>query len=273
MHDCFEPCFDWVEYCFEVVVVLKALDVLIKILWAGSSNAEGVDFGLFEAEEIVEANRVEGGAGFDQLGRRLEELASLVSGTDDKDAHVLLCGCFDRWPVRLVDEIPMQIHVVEFAGVDGVDDCLTGAVGGEADMSDASILLPATHDFKAAAFTDYTFEVSAVIDAVETKEVEVVRFEFLQRLFKCVLEVLRVFLGVDFGLQDILVARVLTQCKSEPALRIHVPAGSLDMIDAQFKAAVQGGTNGIVLVAGEIIGCEVRVPTSRQAHPSKAENG
>lgn len=39
--------------------MLKALDVLIKILWAGSSNAEGVDFGLFEAEEIVEANRVE----------------------------------------------------------------------------------------------------------------------------------------------------------------------------------------------------------------------
>ena len=60
-------------------------------------------------------HRRERRAQIDQLLRRGIEFSAFVIRADDEDAHVPRVRGLDRRPVQVVDEIPVDIDVIEFA--------------------------------------------------------------------------------------------------------------------------------------------------------------
>src|SRR5579863_3430090 len=127
-----------------------------------------------EAVKVVENHGREGRAEFDEFGRRFVEFAAFVVGADDEDAHVAFAGGGYGGPVQVVDEIPVEIDVIEFAGGNGVENDIGGGVRGEADETDATIALELASRGEAAVFADGKIEEVAIVDAMQGEEVHVV---------------------------------------------------------------------------------------------------
>lgn len=148
--------------------------MFVEVAGLGSADAEGVDFGVAEAEEVVEDHGVEGGAEASEFLWRCVEVAAFVGGADDEDAHVALCGSFDGGPVELVDVVPVEVDVVELVGFDCFDEDVGGAVGGEADEAHLALGLKFANHVEEAAGGHTGVDVIVGVDAVDREEIYVV---------------------------------------------------------------------------------------------------
>ena len=113
--------------------------MFIEICRTRRAATERVNLGPSEAIKIVELHRRKRRAKFDQFFRRLVKFSAFVVGADDENAHVELSRSLNCRPVQIVDEIPMEIHVVEFAAVHRVQNDVGRSVRGKADEADASV--------------------------------------------------------------------------------------------------------------------------------------
>ena len=68
-------------------------------------------------------------AHLDEFLWRLVKFSTLVVRADDEHPHVVLARGQDGGPVQVIDEIPMQVDVIEFARVDGIKDDIRIGVG------------------------------------------------------------------------------------------------------------------------------------------------
>ena len=94
------------------------LQVKRQIGRPGGPHADRVDGGEGEAEQIVEHDRMQGGAELGQPLGRTMQMPPLIGGADYKYAHVVAGGGGQGRPIVLTDVIPVQIHIVEFVAGD-----------------------------------------------------------------------------------------------------------------------------------------------------------
>src|ERR1019366_8457283 len=133
--------------------------------------AQGVNLRAVEAVKAVELHRRERRAQFADLGSRLLKFSALVVGADDKHAHVVPARGLHGGPVQVVDEIPVEVDVIKFASVDGLQNDVRGAVRGKTDEAAAAFLLQLACDGETAVFLKRPVECLPVVDAVERKQV------------------------------------------------------------------------------------------------------
>ncbi len=146
---------------------IKGFEVFVEVAGFGGSEAEGVNLGMAETEEIVENDGTQGGAEVDQFLRWGVEVAAFVGGTDDEDAHVALGGGGDDGPVELVDVVPVNVDVVELIGGDRPDDDVGGTMGGEADEADFALGLQLVNGVEEAVGGGASLDVVVEVDAVD----------------------------------------------------------------------------------------------------------
>ena len=111
-----------------------------------------MNLGAVQAVEVVELHGRKRGAQFLDLRAGFLKLAALVIGADDEHAHILPARGLHGGPVEVVHEIPVQVHVIKFAGIDHLFDHIGGAVGGEAEETAAALFLQLAGNFETAAF-------------------------------------------------------------------------------------------------------------------------
>ena len=197
-----QPPLNGFDYLGDPVVVFERAHMLVEIPGPGHAATKRVHLRSRQAIQVVKLHRCQRRAQFHQFLRRLVELATFVVGADDEYAHVPRLGGFDRRPVQVVHEIPMQVHVVELPAVDGVEDNVGGGMSGEADEAGAAFLLELARGGQAAAFAERELEELAVIDAVQRQQVHVIQPQILERRVERAQEFLGGGLGSDLGLDD-----------------------------------------------------------------------
>ena len=186
----------------------------IKVLGTCSTNAQRVHPRITEAEEIIEHNRMQGLRELQQAGTGGVQMPSFIGGTDNEHAHVLKTGCCDCRLVVLTDEVPVQVHVIENARFDGIDNQIGVSMGGEAHMTDPTFGLPAAHDIKAASGSDRLIEMGMEIDAMNRQQIDTIHIETGEGQFEISFEKRRIGLRWNLGLQD---SRGIRTIRKRPA--------------------------------------------------------
>ena len=256
----------------DVVVVFQRGDMFVEIGGLGGAATEGVDLGTVQAIKVVELHRRQRGAEPGDLGAGLLEFAAFVIGADDEDAHVLPAGGLDGGPVEVVDEIPVEVDVIEFAGVDGGFDDIGGGVGGKAEETAASFFLQLAGDVEATALFDGPVEEFERVDAVEGEEVHVIEFQVGHGLLEDLEEGGAGGLGGDLGLHDHFVARELGEEVTELHFGSAVAAGGLDVVDAELEGAVDAGFEIFLVGAGDVLRRDI-LPFVLVAHAATGDDG
>ena len=114
--------------------------MFIKVGGPGGAAAQRVNFGAVQTIQIVELHgRQRSGQRLDFLARFVE-FAALVVGADDEHAHVESVRGFHRRPIQVVDKIPVEVDIVEFARIDRLENGVGSAVSGKADEAAAAFL-------------------------------------------------------------------------------------------------------------------------------------
>jgi len=231
-----------------------------------------VEIGTREAEERVELHRREGRAESGHERGAILEAAALVVGADDEHAHVVAARGFEGGGVELVDEVPVQVDVVELAGVDRGQDDVGGGVRGEADEAHAALALETAGDFEAAAGAHGPVEELLGVDAVKREEVDVFEAEVGEGLFEGLEKLGGIFGRGDLGLHEHLVARQAREDAAELHLGGAVAAGCFDVIDAAGEGALDAGFE-VGLVGGGDVGRGDVLPLVLVAHAAAGEDG
>ncbi len=143
--------------------------MFVKVAGFCSPETEGVNLGMGEAEEVVEDHRAEGCAEIYEFLWGIVEFSTLVRWADDKYAHVVAGGGFDRGPVGLVNVVPMEVDVIELVGFDRVDNYVGRSMGREPDVAKFALGLEVVGDVENAARLEAGFEVAIEVDAVDAE--------------------------------------------------------------------------------------------------------
>ena len=87
--------------------------VFIEVSRPRSTDGQGVNPRVPQAEEGVEFHRAQRGGGLGQFGGRLVEHSALVIWANDKDAHIVLFCRGERGGMLLKNKVPVQVDVIE----------------------------------------------------------------------------------------------------------------------------------------------------------------
>ena len=160
-----------------------------------STNADGVNPGMAQAEQVVEDDRVQRCAELQQTLGGAVEVPTLVGGTDHEDPHVMGLGRRNSRAVVLANEIPVEIDVVEGIAGDGLFDQGEGAVGGEADAAHAPIPLPAPRHLHATPRFEGGLQMLGKVDAVDRQAIHTIHGQAIKAQRQLRLKGRRIILG------------------------------------------------------------------------------
>ena len=251
------------------------LQVEVQIFGAGCSDADRVNAGGAEAEEIVEHDRVERRAQLAQPLRGRVEVATLVGGADHEHAHVVGGGGLDGGLVLLLDVIPVQVEIIEAVGVDRLQDHGQRRMGGEADRTDAALLPPALSHRQAAVGPQGLLEQLGGVHSVDGEQVEAIAVGIEAQPREAGgqfgLEDGRVRVGRHLALEDPpRIGQVLEEGSQLP-LGAAVVAGGLDVVEAGADCLLQQAAQ--VDLAGLLDGAGFEIlPALLKAHAAEGEN-
>ena len=255
-----------------LVVKLQRRDVLVKIRRLGHAAAQGVHLRPVQAIKVVELHRRERGGERLDLFAGLLQFAALVVRADDEHAHVQFVRGGHGGPVQVVDEIPVQVDVIEFAAVHRLQNDVCGGVRGKADEPAAALPLQLPRRLQAAARLQRPVEQLAVVDAVQREQVHMVQLQVSHRSLERLQKLRGRRLRRDLRLHDHLVARQLGQQCAELHLRRAVAARRLNVVDAQRERAVDAGLE-IFLVRARDVRRRHILPFVLVTHPAAGDDG
>ena len=264
--------FDGRNDLWNAVIKFKRANMLVEISGLGGSTAQGMHLSSGEAVEVVELHGGERRAKSGQFGGRRVELSALVIRADDEEAHVLAARGLDRRPVQVVDEVPVEIYVVELAGVDGFEDEIGRGVGGEPDETAPALLLELARGIEASALFDGPIEQLPVVDPMERQQIDVIQLQVGHRFLERGEEVPGSSVGCDLGLDDDFVAGQ----GGEQVPQLHfggaIAARGFNVVDAEFEGAMDGGLK-VGLVVGRNFGRRHILPLELIAHAAAGKDG
>ena len=143
------------------------LQVQVEVAGPRRTNADRVHPRPAQAEQVVDDDRMPGGAELEQALGGVVQVAALVGGTDQEHAHVVAVGSGNRGGVVLADQVPVQVDVIEAVAFNRLQDQGQGPVGGKAHRADPSLVLPAPGHLQAAAGPQGLVQVLGLVDAVD----------------------------------------------------------------------------------------------------------
>src|SRR5437868_2732023 len=151
--------------------------MFVKIRRSGGAQTEGVHLWTREAIKIVEDHGAEWRAEIDQLGRRIVKLPSFIIGADDKNAHVELVRGFNGRPIQIVHKVPMHVHVIESAALNGLKNEVRGGMGRKTDKPSAPFSPEFARGLQTAVGLESIMQVFPIIDAMKGEQIDIVKTE------------------------------------------------------------------------------------------------
>src|SRR5262249_29930224 len=116
----------------DAIIKLQRTDMFIEVLRTAGAAPQRVDFTAGKAVKVVKLHRRERGAQVTKLWRRLIEFSTLIIRTDDKDTHVPSAGRHDCRPIKIIDEVPVNVQVIEVGTLDSLENNVGRRVGRKA---------------------------------------------------------------------------------------------------------------------------------------------
>ena len=199
-------------------------------------------------------------------------MAALVGGADQKHPHVLGGGRLDRRTIVLTDEVPVQVDVIEAAGVDRFKHQRQRRMGGEAHRADAALGLPTARHLQAASGAQGLFNVLGQIESVDRQQVDPLHCQALETQLQFGLKGGAVRLGRNLGLQDAPGIRHLGQQRTQLPLRGAVMARGFDVMEAAGHRLLQRGAQVGLAVLGDLGGGQI-APALLETHATQGEHG
>ncbi len=184
----------------------------------------------------------------------------------------MLVRRLDRRPVQFVYEIPVKIHVIEFAARDGFENHIGRRMRGKSDEPHAPFALQLPCGGQCAVFLQGPVQELAVVDSMQRQQVHVLQPKVFERGLERVEKFLRGGPRRHFGLDDDFVARQRRQDVAKLHFRCAVAAGGFDMIDAKLHGAVDGGLEVLLIFAGNVLRVHV-LPLELVAHAPAGNHG
>jgi len=245
--------------------------MLVKIGRLGDAATERVNFPAGKAIEVVELHRRQWPAQLGQLRHGLLQFAAFVVWADDEHSHVVPGRVRDARPVERVDKVPVEVDVVELAGIDGGTDDAHRAVGAETDEPATAFFLELPGHVEAAAFADGPIQRFGVVDAVQTEQVHVIQPKILHGFFKRGAEFLWVGHRRNFGLDDDFFAGQFGQHIAKLHFRGAVAARGFDVVNAEFEGLMNAGFEIGLVVRRNLVRLDI-FPTVLIPHPAARDD-
>jgi len=151
----------------------------------------------------------------------------------------------------------VEIDVIERIRGDGVQDQIRGAMGGEADMTDAVLQLPAPDHIKATARPDGPMQVLRQIDAVDCQQINALDTKPFKAELKLVLKGGWILPGWHFGLQDPHRVGSPGECPADLTLGTAVMPSRLEVVQTLARCGLDGGFQGLLRHGGDRVSREI----------------
>ena len=149
------------------IIELQSRHMFIEIGRFGRAATERVHLGTGQAIKVIKLHRREGSAEVHKLLRRVIQFSTFVIRTDDKDTHVEFARRFHRHPIQIINELPMQIHIVKLVTIDRVEDDVRRGVGGETQEPNPPLSLQFPGRLDTSVFPQRKIEQLPIVDPME----------------------------------------------------------------------------------------------------------
>ena len=96
--------------------------MLVEVAWLSRAATERMHLRTVQTVQRVELHRRKWLAEPYQLWWWRVKFTPLVVGTDDEHTHVAPGSRLDARPIQVIDEVPVQVHVLECVAFDRLSD-------------------------------------------------------------------------------------------------------------------------------------------------------
>ena len=255
---------------------VNRLQVQVEIAGLRRANTDRVHPRPAQAEQVVDDDRMQGGAELQQALGGVVQVAALVGGADQEHAHVVAVGSGNRRSVVLADQVPVQVDEIETVAGNRLQDQGQGGMGGKAHRTDPPLVLPAPGHLQAATGAQGLVQVLGLVDAMDRQQVDpakgarAIEPKPLETEAEFGFKTDRILLGRQLGLEQAIGIGALGQQPAELALGGAVVAGRFNVVQAACHGSLQGAPQVGLAVWADLVRWQV-APAVLKAHAPQGQ--